>query len=844
MEEIDIRYDTKKIKKFIKKYYIVLLLIIPIFFAIFFRAYTYDLPMTDKLAEESMERNIKNQIQSEIMSQTRDIDQNTLDILTSQRYQAFISSNQQAITDQTEQVSQQLKNYYKDDSGQTYLLAIDPYYYYRQTKNVLENGHVGDEIRDGQPFNNHMYAPNGKPVSNSFHPFAGAILHKISSIFGNDSLMKTMFILPLLFATLSVIPIFFIARKVSGNLGGVVAAFVLAIHPAFLGRTPAGFADTDAYGIFFSSILIWLFMETFTAKTNKSRYILGVSTGLLTGIFSFAWSGWWYMFDIILAGMGVYFIYLLIKYHKNIFKKLKTKNLIKTGAIYLLSSALFVSIFMGRFRAFFKFLEAPASIIFIKEAAKKTLWPNVYTTVAELNKISMSSVVSQLGGKILVAIAVIGILFVFLKKKKVQLDIKYGILLILWAIVTLYTTTKGVRFVMFMVPVFAIGLGIFFGKAYTLIIEWASKELDLSKKLLSICLILLTVVSFVPLTKSANETAIREAPSMNDAWYDSLTKIERETPEDAIVNSWWDFGHWFKAIADRKVTFDGASQNNPQAHWMGKILLTDNEEEAIAILRMLDCGANDAYDFLLEETQDPLLTKEIIDRIILEDENTARNTLSEYVENPNRILEKTHCNPPENYFITSQDMVSKSAVWAHFGSWDFKRAFAYTTIKSNPKEEALEILMDRLEYSQEEAERTYRQLKGISEEDANQWIAPYPGYSGIGSCQNQNNTFYCSNGIIIDQNKRIAKAQTTEGEEIFLDYRDDENIYLSENPVADTAAAYFPHNSQIMMMNPELLGSMFTELYFYEGKNLNRFELFHHETGMDGFNIYIWKVKW
>ena len=101
---------------------------------------------------------------------------------------------------------------------------------------------------------------------------------------------------------------------------------------------------------------------------------------------------------------------------------------------------------------------------------------------------------------------------------------------------------------------------------------------------------------------------------------------------------------------------------------------------------MLDCGENDAYDLVLEETDDPLLTKKIIDQIILEDENTARNTLSNYITNVDEVLEKTHCDPPADYFITSEDMVSKAGVWAHFGSWDFERAFAYNTIKTNTKE--------------------------------------------------------------------------------------------------------------------------------------------------------------
>ena len=67
-EELQIETkDLKKTGEFIKKYKIVLLLIIPIFFAIFFRAYSYDLPFTDSMAEDSIERNIKSNIQNQII---------------------------------------------------------------------------------------------------------------------------------------------------------------------------------------------------------------------------------------------------------------------------------------------------------------------------------------------------------------------------------------------------------------------------------------------------------------------------------------------------------------------------------------------------------------------------------------------------------------------------------------------------------------------------------------------------------------------------------------------------------------------------------------------------------
>jgi dolichyl-phosphooligosaccharide-protein glycotransferase len=843
-EELEIKFNTKKIKELIKKYQILLILLIPIFLAIFFRAYPYTLPVTEDLAESSVENQIKENIRAGIISNYPDLDNSYLENAVNQEYFKFKKENSESIKASISNLKQTIKNYYQNENGQTYLLAIDPYHYYRQAQNFLKNGHVGDELKDGKPLDNHMLAPNGKVTSNDLHSIIGATFHKISSFFGNDSLLKTMFIIPLLFATLSIIPTFFIAKKIGGNLGGAIAAFIIAIHPTFLSRTAAGFSDTDAYSIFFPLMIIWCFLETFTATKFKRKLIFGTLTGLFIGIFSFAWSGWWYIFDIILASIIVYFLYLFIKYRKKVFKKLKTKNLIKTAIITTLSSAIFVSIFKN-FNTFLSIFKEPISIIFLKQVAHPTLWPNVYTTVAELNKVSMSTVISSLGGTLLFALCIIGLLLIFLKKNKKQAEIKYGILMLIWFLGMLYSTTKGIRFIMFMIPIFSIGVGIFISKLYDFTLNWSSKELHLNKKILSILLIIVIIFSFTPLVKSANQTAKSEFPTMNDGWYDSLTKIKQETSEDSIITSWWDFGHWFKAIADRAVTFDGASQNRPQAHWVGKILLTDDEKESLAILRMLNCGGNDAYDLLLEETNDPIITKKIIEEIILTGKNTAKNILEEYTNNPEKILEKTHCeNQRPNYFITSQDMVSKGGVWAHFGSWSFERAFIYNVIKTENKDEAIKTIMEKLDYSKEETSSIYVEVKQLSEEDANFWIAPYPSFSNEGYCQTQDNTVFCNNGVMIDLNNNLAYVQTNSGQELIKKYRDDKTTYINGEGINDISIAYLPEESKTVLMHPELLDSLFVDLYYYKGKNLNHFSLFDHRVGIDGFEIYTWEVKW
>src|SRR3989338_9936500 len=102
-----------------------------------------------------------------------------------------------------------------------------------------------------------------------------------------------------------------------------------------------------------------------------------------------------------------------------------------------------------------------------------------------------------------------------------------------------------------------------------------------------------------------SENIVRnDVPLINDAWYKALTRINENSQEDAIITSWWDFGHHFKVIADRAVTFDGTTQSTPQAHWVGRLLSTSSEKEAIGILRMLNCGAEQGTQRINEEIHD------------------------------------------------------------------------------------------------------------------------------------------------------------------------------------------------------------------------------------------------
>ena len=291
--------------------------------------------------------------------------------------------------------------------------------------------------------------------------------------------MGVFFLIPVILIGLSIIPAFFIGKRIGGNLGGFFTAMIIAVNSALLGRTPAGFADTDAYNILFPLLIAWLFIEAFEAKELKKQAIYAGLGGLVVGLFSYSWGGWWYVFDFVLATIGLYILYQLIVHRNESFSDIKTS--IFVGGFLFLSSGLFVSLLSG-FNAFLGAFRGPLNIIAMKDVAVTTLWPNVLTTVAEFNEVPLNAIMAQMGGKFLFLLSVVGIILTMIKKDEHgKRDVKYAIFLTIWFIGTLYGFTKGVRFAILMVPAFAIGFGVGVGIIYQYLSKWISKELHINK---------------------------------------------------------------------------------------------------------------------------------------------------------------------------------------------------------------------------------------------------------------------------------------------------------------------------------------------------------------------------
>ncbi len=923
----------------------VLLILLPIFLAFLFRSYTAEMGATENWARSSVENSVRNSISAQVAQQYPNLPSQNRQQLVDEQFAIALEENKEQIDQQVAQTAAFFKAGLQDEQGQTYLLAIDPYQFIRQVENNIENGHVGDVLVDGEPYDMHMYAPIGTPSKTRFHVEATTLLYKFVSIFTDTRPISVIFWIPVIFSLLAVIPAFFIGKWKAGLLGGFFTAMLVAVHSGFIGRTAAGFSDTDAYVILFPLLCGWFLLEAFECTWGDWKrwgIFIGL-TGICFGLFATAWE-WWYFFDIFLLVMLAYLAFIVLKQlvNKEELRTFFTSDRMKAWALtfggFVVSTGIFVSLFKGVSTFFSAPLNAVRTTGAIKSAVNVgNLWPNVQTTVAELNAPSISGIINSIGGKFLFVVALLGILatllprsgrlllkdwlmlgiglfvslylvgpgaslsifqflvimavpvavgFVLLLKDEREVDVKYALFLFLWLAASVFTMTKGVRFVLLLIPPFAIAAGIAIGAAYRLLRDWLTKNVKFSVLWVAPVLFILFSLLLIPPVAKGHAIGLQEAPSMSDAWWNSLTKIKQESAPDAIINSWWDFGHWFKYVADRAVTFDGGSQNVPHAHWIGRVLITPDEKEALAILRMVDCGnylgvedvraglpTDDYYTAIA-------LTKEII---MLPPGDARARLLEEGVSEAQTevVLNHTHCEPPENYFITSADMIGKGGVWGHFGSWNFKRADAYQNMRLLDQAEASLKMQEKYGWDEELANSIYYDMQTLSDQrEVNTWISSWPGYpmsNWRGCTYQENGTLVVCTGINVNLGEQQGSQGVLEGLVINLTDMNSSRLVLGfyqngrrvgENletkprmllltedddlVTHDLGSSSFNQaflidtrgTPRVLMLDPANAAGMFTRLFFLEGYSTTAFELFSDQNAFNMGRILVWKVDW
>lgn len=515
------------------------------------------------------------------------------------------------------------------------LNEFDPFFNYRATQYIVDNG-----IPAYFEWNDSLsWYPHGRDVSSN----SQIVLHFTAAatywIFGGGlDLYDFTILFPVIFSSLSVIVIFALVRVIGGTTAGLFSAILFSVSIPLLIRSPLGWFKSEPLGIFFGLLLVYLLLSGINSKNKKIAFIKLVGSGIFT-IFSIsAWGG--NQFFIIPIGILFLALPFLRTDHKFLIWAIpvytitailisfmfERVNIFGLWGISLIVSTLFlVSCILIQNKSsknkqrngllFLISLLVMTGIIFIINSESEflpsashrylnALNPFLTTTDPLVDSVSehATTTLSQsfLFHSVLMIFSGIGI-WIIIKNAQIKNSnfinndmLSFSLIL---GICGVYISSTFVRLELFA----SIAVIVLASLGLTALTKEFFKNKSQSKKPIHKLLQLpfvtgIIILLLIPMIYPAGSepSSITHTPptilnggsafpiATND-WLDAFDWMKNNTPKDAVIASWWDYGYWIQTMGERASLADNSTVSTKIIQDIAKMLL-DNPDSAWNIL--------------------------------------------------------------------------------------------------------------------------------------------------------------------------------------------------------------------------------------------------------------------
>lgn len=746
---------------------------------------------------------------------------------------------------------QKLKDPFQDENGLTYLSEFDPYTWARWTANIVKKGYPGDIFKNGKSYDTMLLAPLEVEV---FHYkllfYATAFLYRgVHGIWENVSLSRFIFFIPVFYAVCFLALFFVFVRAWSNSWAAFLAVFSTGFMPMFLMRGSAGWYDFDMLSPLMALLVACALMEALkTGKRLARCAFFALVAALLEGCYALVWMGWWFML-IVVAG------FFLIAIARGFFPDFKlTRERVNRVRPYIVCACIFL-IFSPLAAHVLAGVNVVERFLFLKDFLRfdtlfsKDIWPNTNFTVDEVMPLSLRAIADHFYGPWLFALALFAVLIVTVREWRTERR-DMTLLMFCWFLFMFVASLQANRFVIYLaVPAFLF-LGVFIGEYILKFIQkrmagfwWAGGVL--------IYLVLISLILSTVFRSGAFQTqALR--PAMNDAWHDALVFVDKNTSKDAVINSWWDYGSWFPYYGKRKVLFDGQFQYTQLAYWMARVLLEQDEEKAIRILRLLNNASYRTYEKLLERIPDPFQCEAFLEALLTAQEDEARRLLRERGFSGNETeetIKALFAQPSAAYFLVDESLLGKMPSISMLGKWDFQKLYAYRKRKE-PQSDTVLGLQRVYGASSENAERIVRDLSSRSErEGVGALSRSFSVYSPVALGSSEGELVHFGNGFVFNPRTGdgLLYSQDQGGFKVpekTVFFENDQMRIMGSGRGNDSRAVLLTRQGGVyksLVADPDLVGSLAVKLLFLEGAGLQHFKLFYSD---EKNHIYIYKINW
>ena len=494
------------------------------------------------------------------------------------------------------------------------LNEFDPFFNYRATQYMVDNG-----VDKYFEWNDSLsWYPKGRDVSASSQVFLHLTATATYSLFGGGtSLYDFTILFPAIFGSLSAIVLFALVRVIGGTTAGLFSALLFSVSIPILIRSPIGWFKSEPLGLFLGLLAVYLLLSGINSQNKKIAILKLIGAGLFTASSISAWGG----NQFFIIPVCIFFISLPFfrKDHKFIiwaiplysivslitslgFERVSSGFLTGIGGMSLIVSTIFlISCILIQNKSkenktrngilFLIVILITALVIiainsdsqFLPSASHRYLNainPFLTTTDPLVDSVSEHATTklpqSFLFHSVLLIFSGIGVwLIINNLKNKNHTFLKNDMIsfALIMGITGVYVSSTFVRLELFA----SISLIILASLGLTVITKDFFKNSTGSKKSIGKFIQVsyisgIVILLIMPLVYPVNSevSSIVDLPptilnggsaytiSTND-WLDTLDWIKNNTPKDAVIASWWDYGYWISTMGERATLADNST---------------------------------------------------------------------------------------------------------------------------------------------------------------------------------------------------------------------------------------------------------------------------------------------
>lgn len=529
------------------------------------------------------------------------------------------------------------------DHGTPLMSTLDAYYYLRLTAQVINERETKAGIGDSSE-----QSPTRMPLLASLT----ALIHKTSNL----PIEQIAFYLPPVLGSCMAIVYICWGYSLGGPIVALLASLAGLSSFYWYNRTCLGRFDTDCLNPFFVFAILFLVYRFVVSKGRVRLFYLASAL-----VMAWTFNAWWTQ----ASHLG--FILITFSYSLSFYlpspraeRVVKIALLIATGGILLFTFTHFQHALPDQLVSFINAYAGQFALI-SKNNMSNSIFPDVGKSISELQPLSFNGMVGEVGGHLApFVISMIGLCLLFKRNKDAACFLLTGLFL-----ASLSLTAR--RFLIFFIPLYALGLGYFMGE----IILKGKLLQRLAKPLLKWGIFLLIAGGLLSPNLCMSLTRHR-GPSLTPGDVFLARNIINKTGNKAVVWSWWDYGYFLEYITGTKAFIDGGTQspertfisafpltcNNPvlARNWMR--FFAAHDLDGLYILTHYLGSSTKALHFLEEILARPDRSSHILETYGLGD-------LAAW----NRYL-----FPDVPVFLyLNADLLNKTYWWYYFGTWNPER---------------------------------------------------------------------------------------------------------------------------------------------------------------------------